>query len=105
MIILLIKRLFHDARVLCPCVLCVLLALPVSDARADYTAGTPGGAGKVATDPETGDRTVEVTAPPPAAQDGQQIPVYVSPQAERPWPHPPSPGPKPPRPRQPAPRR
>ena len=95
MIILLKKRLFHVA-----CVLCALLALPVSGARADYTAGTPGGAGKVVVDPETGDRKVEVTAPPPVAQDSQQVPVYVYPQAGRPYP--PSPGPKPPRSPQPA---
>ena len=89
MIVLCIKRLFHAARVLCPCVLCALLVLSVSGARAgDYTAGTPGGAGKVTIDPESGDRKVEVTPQPPAAQDGQQVPVYIAPQVGRPGPHP-----------------
>jgi hypothetical protein len=97
MIILLKKRLSRAAGVLCPCLLCVLFALPVSGARADYTAGTPGGAGKVTVDPETGDRQVEVTASPPAAQERQQVPVYVYPQAGRPGPYPPPPRPKPPR--------
>ena len=87
MIVLCIKRLFHAARVLCPCVLCALLVLPVSG-RADYTAGTPGGAGKGTIDPESGDRKVEVTPQPPAAQDGQQVPVYIAPQVGRPGPHP-----------------
>ena len=87
-----LKRLFHNTRLLCPCVLCALLAAPASGACADYTAGTPGGAGKVAIDPETGDRKVEVTAPPPSTQTQQQMPVYVYPQVGGPRPRPSPPG-------------
>jgi len=79
----------------CLCMLCVLLAAPVSGAAADYTTGTPGGAGKIAIDPETGDRKVDVTPPPPAARDQRPMPVYVYPQVGNPGPYPPPPGPKP----------
>ena len=82
-------------RFFCALSLCALLAVAVSGAAADYTGGTPGGAGKVTLDPESGDRKVEVTPPPPAGQNRQQTPVYVYPQAGRPYPAPPGPGPKP----------
>ena len=83
-----LKRLF------CVASLCVFLAAAVSGAASDYTAGTPGGAGKVTADPESGDRKVEVTAPPPAVQNQQRTPVYVYPQVGRPGPYP-APGPPP----------
>ena len=96
MIVGLLKRGFVRKRLApCLCMLCALLAAPVSGAAADYTTGTPGGAGKIIIDPETGDRKVEVTAPPPAVRDQQRMPVYVYPQVETPGRHPPSPGPKP----------
>jgi hypothetical protein len=92
MIVLLARQLVRKTRLLCPCVLCALLAAPVSGARADYTmGGTPGGAGKITIDPESGDRKVEVT-PPPSAQNRQQTPVYVYPQAGRPGLYPSPPG-------------
>ncbi|MCL2123157.1 MAG: hypothetical protein FWH34_03610 [Desulfovibrionaceae bacterium] len=86
-----LKRLFRVVS------LCALLAAAVPGGAADYTAGTPGGAGKVTLDPESGDRNVEVTAPPPAPQNQLQMPVYVYPQLGRPGPYPapPDAGPKP----------
>ena len=78
---LVLKRLF------CAVTLWVALAA-ASGAAADYTSGTPGGAGKVTIDPESGDRNVIVTTPPPAVQDQQQFPVYVYPQVGRPGPYP-----------------
>ena len=83
-----LKRLF------CALSLCSLLAAAVSGAAADYAGGTPGGAGKITLDPESGDRKVEV-APPPVEQNRQQIPVYVYPQMGRPGPYPAPPGPGP----------
>ena len=71
----------------CIAFLCTVLAAAVFCAAADYTTGTPGGAGKVIIDPESGDRIVKV-APPPAVQNQQQVPVYVYPQIGRPGPHP-----------------
>jgi len=83
-----LKRLF------CAVSLCAALAAAVSSVAEDYTAGTPGGAGKVTIDPENGDRIVKVTPPPPAVQNQPQLPVYVYPQVGRPGPHP---APAPPR--------
>jgi len=80
-------------RLLCGASLCVLFAA-ASGADADYTGGTPGGAGNVTIDPESGDRKVEVTAPPPPAQHQQQMPMYVYPQVGRPGPYPAPPGAK-----------
>jgi|GEM_PF-5443951 len=88
----------------CLCVLCLSFALVAFEVRADYTGGTPGGAGRVGVDPKTGDRKVEVKAPPPAAQEFPQVPVQVYPRVGRPGPRPapsgrelaPSPGVKPP---------
>ena len=77
-----LKRLF------CALSLCAVLAVAVSGAAEDYTTGTPGGAGKVTIDPESGDRIVKVTPPAPAVQNQQQPPVYVYPQVGRPGPHP-----------------
>jgi len=71
-----------------------MLASAVSDAVTDYTTGTPGGAGKVTIDPQSGDRIVKVT-PPPAVQNQQQLPVYVYPQVGRPGPYPAPATPKP----------
>ena len=82
------KALIVLKRIFCAVSLCTALAAAAPGAAADYTAGTPGGAGKVTIDPESGDRNVIVTAPPPAVQDRQQFPVYVYPQAGRPGPHP-----------------
>jgi hypothetical protein len=83
------KALIVLKRVFCALFLCAAMAVAVPGAAADYTAGTPGGAGKVTIDPESGDRNVIVTAPPPVVQDQQQVPVYVYPQVGRPGPHPP----------------
>jgi len=74
--------------------LCAQMVLCAPGAAADYTAGTPGGAGKVAIDPETGDRKVEVRPRPPAAHTQPQVPVYVYPQVGKPGPHPAPHGPK-----------
>ena len=68
--------------------LCAVLVAAVVSVAEDYTTGTPGGAGKVAIDPESGDRIVKVTPPPPAVQNPQQPPVYVYPQVGRPGPYP-----------------
>jgi hypothetical protein len=83
-----LKRFFYAVS------LCAFLAVAASGAASAYTAGTPDGAGKITVDPESGDRKVEVTAPPPAVQNQQQIPVYVYPQVGRPGPYP-APGPPP----------
>ena len=77
-----LKRLF------CSVSLCAMLAAAASGAAADYKMGTSGDAGKVATDPESGDRIVKVVPPPPAVQNQQQLPVYVYPQVGRQGPHP-----------------
>jgi hypothetical protein len=74
-------------RFFCLVCLCAALAVAASGAAADYTIGT-GGAGRVTTDPESGDRIVKVVPPPPAVQNQQQFPVYVYPQVGRPGPHP-----------------
>ena len=92
MIVLFIKRLF------CSLSLCALIAVSASGAATDYTTGTMDGAGKVTIEPETGDRKVEVTAPPPAAHDQHSIPVYVYPQVGAPGPYPPGPYPPYPKP-------
>ena len=86
---LVLKRFF------CALSLCAVLVGAVSGAAADYTAGTPGGAGKVTIDPESGDRNVIVTTPPPAVQHQPQIPVHVYPQVGRPAPYPAPPPRKP----------
>jgi hypothetical protein len=84
------KCFYHNRLLLCTCALCALLTLSVSHARTeDYTTGTPGGAGKVIIDPESGDRKVEVRSPPPSGESRQQPPIYVYPEVRGPWRHPP----------------
>jgi hypothetical protein len=93
MIVLFKTRFFRKTRLICPCLICALLAVAAPGARADYTAGTPSGAGKITVDPDTGDRKVEVTPPPSSSTQNQpQTPVYVYPEVGRPGPHPPHSG-------------
>ena len=79
----------------CSVFLCAVLSAAVSGVAADYTMGTPGGAGAITTDPESGDRIIKVVPPPPAVQNQQQFPIYVYPQVGRPGPHPAPPARKP----------
>ena len=67
-------------RLLCTAFLCAVVAQDVPVVAADYTAGTPGGTGKVTVDPETGDRVVRVTPKPQAVPDQDIPPIYVVPQ-------------------------
>ena len=67
-------------RHLCIASLCAVVAAAVPVVAADYTTGTPGGAGKVTVDPETGDRVVRVTPAPQAVPEQDMQPIYVMPQ-------------------------